>query len=75
MTNPIRDAVQIAYPADLYLTSRDGQAELPLGAIASEAELADAIHEVEAAGGETVGWHVSGTDASGRKVSLHEIES
>jgi hypothetical protein len=71
----IRDAVQIAYPADLWLTSADGQAGLPLGEIASELELAEAIQSVEDAGGETIGWHVSGRDRLGQRVSLHDIES
>ena len=71
----ITDAGHIAYPADLYLTSSDGQAELPLGEIASEAALAEAIEEVEQAGCESIGWHVSGRDAKGNRVRLHTIES
>ena len=74
-TVTVTDAGHIAYPADLYLTSGDRQAEMPMGEIASELDLADAIASVEAAGGETLGWHVSGRDRRGQRVSLRAISS
>ncbi len=72
---PIRDATKIRWPAHLWLTSQDQQAEMEIGEIASEEALSAALAEAELNGCQLIGWHVNGRDAVGDRISLHEIES
>jgi hypothetical protein len=66
----IRDAHDILFPANLWLTEDvTSGGELPLGPISSALDLESALIEVEQQGG-TAGWYVSGADAAGRIVRL-----
>ena len=71
----IRDAHDILFPANLWLTEDvTSGGELPLGPISSARELESALLEIEQQGGGTAGWYVSGTDAAGRRVRLSTMD-
>ena len=71
----IRDAHDILFPANLWLTEAvTSGGELPLGPISSVLDLESALIEVEQQGGTTAGWYVSGADAAGRIVRLSTMD-